>query len=179
VAASTLITDALVLNLAKTAQFLFDVNLHDGSDSYFISGDGVDDLDKVITIMQRGPPYATLLLDVSPIDTSFLAATLQDVQRLRIAYIATWGTVNKPDYYDEYPDTNRLVGSAFALTTLIPTPRDVALTIDIIYIFADSTIITADMDHTHEVTDVLSFAPRYGVQGYTNHDIEFGNPPGR
>lgn len=107
------ITDAEIQHVAASAFFLFDVDLKDGNDTYFVAGDGTDDLDRLLGIMERNP-RVIVMMDTAPGDTSFKVASAADVQRLRAAFMVhntgtSQGTLFKPDEYQEP------LGTAFPL----------------------------------------------------------------
>ena len=97
------ITDVEIQKVAESAFFTFDVAPQDNSDSYIVSGDGTDDLDRLLGVMTRDP-RVIVRMDVEPQDTSFKLATVDDVQRLRAAFMGYYtgtsqGTLAKPNEY--------------------------------------------------------------------------------
>lgn len=91
--------------LAQRAHWKFDVQENytqpRGFDPVTIVGDGVDDLNQLIArIENNGTQFTKIMADVGSSFSVYITATLADVYALRQAYIATWGTVNKPDYWE-------------------------------------------------------------------------------
>lgn len=98
-----MITDDEIQAIAASAYFKFDVDLKDGGDTYFVVGDGTDDLDSFLKLLAYHP-RTTFMVDVSPPDTAFKAATANDVVRIRDAFMTYYtgtstGTLYKPDVY--------------------------------------------------------------------------------
>lgn len=89
--------------VAERAFFHFDVDQRDVRDSAFImAGDGVDDLDRVISMMEDDPRMR-VQLDTSASNSSWRQMAIEDVRELRGYFIDFYGTVNKPDVYDIPP----------------------------------------------------------------------------
>lgn len=89
--------------IGAAAHFIFDVDLKDGSDTYIVTGDGTDDLDRLLAIFQNNP-HATVRADVNPQDTSFKEVSALDVQAIRASFLTFYtgtsqGTLAKPDAY--------------------------------------------------------------------------------
>lgn len=96
------LTDAEVSTIGAAAHFLFDVDLKDGADSYIISGDGTDDIDRLLFILSN--TRATVKVDVRPPDTAFKSASILDVQAIRSSFLLHYtgtsqGTLAKPDAF--------------------------------------------------------------------------------
>ena len=85
---------------AQKASWYIDYNWNNwniGGDTVVYTGDGVDDLDRVIAVMQSNP-NGIALIDTGTLTSSWQPCTLADVQGIRTAYIAYWGTVNEPGF---------------------------------------------------------------------------------
>lgn len=71
-------------------------------DSVVFTGDGVDDLDRLIAVMESNP-RGTALMDTGTLTSSWVPCTVADIQALKTAYIAYWGTVNEPTFPTAQP----------------------------------------------------------------------------
>lgn len=67
-------------------------------DSRVVSGDGVDDLDRLLSTLS-GYPNGRFSIDVGVLDSSFRPCDIEDIQALRTAFVAVYGTVAKPNVY--------------------------------------------------------------------------------
>jgi hypothetical protein len=92
-------------SVARRANFFFDVNFnYKFQDSSVYTGDGVDDLDRLITIIAAGTQsYARFLCDVGLQYSIYKPFDLEDLVAIRTAYISIYGTVNKPNVYTPEP----------------------------------------------------------------------------
>lgn len=63
-------------------------------DAWAFSGDGVDDLDRLLLLMSR-EPKTRVSIDQGDINASFVGVTRADVVALRSEYIKQHGKVNK------------------------------------------------------------------------------------
>jgi len=91
--------------LAQRAYWKFDVHENyrngRGFDPVAIVGDGVDDLDQLISRLQfYGTANTKIMADVGSLFSVYIESSLDDVYALKAAYINTWGTVSKPDYWE-------------------------------------------------------------------------------
>jgi len=87
--------------IAERAFFRFDVDQQDVRDSaYMVVGDGVDDLDRLIALLER-EPRTRVQIDTSASNSSWAIAEIDDVRELRGLFIGFYGTVNKTDEYQE------------------------------------------------------------------------------
>lgn len=86
--------------LAAAASWYFDCQLGDRNDTVVITGDGVDDLDKLLARID-GNPRLTMVLDVGLDTSQWETATRADVVRLRAAYVAAWGAEPKPPVWND------------------------------------------------------------------------------
>lgn len=98
--------------IAQRAQWYFDFYPHGwpyAVENFVVTGDGVDDLDLTI---QRIEAYGTIrpprvVCEVGSSGTiqlgnaypKYLECDVEDVRAIRTAYIAWYGTVDKPDVY--------------------------------------------------------------------------------
>lgn len=93
-----LLTDAQIDRLAQAASWKFDVDFKDyRTDSVVSTGDGVDDLDKLI--VQLSGTFVIqprILCDVGSTFSDWRKANVDDVTALKARYIEYYGTVSKP-----------------------------------------------------------------------------------
>lgn len=90
---------------AAKASWYVDYNWNNwnvGGDTVVYTGDGVDDLDRLIAIMQSNP-NGRALIDTGTLTSSWVPCTVTDIQAIRTAYIAYWGTVNEPPFPTPQP----------------------------------------------------------------------------
>ena len=104
------LTDAQLTLLAKQASWKFDLGIKDArnfNDSVVYTGDGVDDLDGLISRLQslNGNTAYRLQVDIGSLFSSYVTVSLDDVVALRSKYISIFGTVNKPPYVYNVPLT--------------------------------------------------------------------------
>lgn len=89
--------------VAHRAQWYFDCYFGQGTDdSVVYTGDGVDDLDRLISILSNTKPgvNARFQCDVSPGNySSYKPFDIEDVVAIRGYYVGWYGEVNKPDAY--------------------------------------------------------------------------------
>lgn len=89
--------------LAQKAQWYIDCKLQSNlgryspfhGDSVVITGDGVDDIDRLLALM-AGYPNGRFAVDVGRVESAYRPFTIEDAHALRTAYIKFWGTVSKP-----------------------------------------------------------------------------------
>lgn len=89
-------------NVAQKACFYFDVYFGQNTgDSVVVTGDGVDDLDRLISRMStESVRDAKFLCDVSMSnDSQYRPCDLEDVQAIRAHYVSFYGESDKPDAY--------------------------------------------------------------------------------
>lgn len=84
--------------LVDKANFWFEVDLGDNSDSYVVVGDGVDDLEQVIELYDRYPLSIKMLVDVGTITFAPVPIVRADVVAMRILFITKYGNVDKAAY---------------------------------------------------------------------------------
>lgn len=97
------LTDAQLTLLAKQAAWKFDLGIKDArnfNDSVVYTGDGVDDLDKLIDRLSvlNGNTAYRLQVDIGSLFSSYVTVAFSDVVALRAKYISIFGTVSKPPY---------------------------------------------------------------------------------
>lgn len=102
------LTDAQLALLAKQAAWKFDLGIKDArnfNDSVVYTGDGVDDLDKLINRLQglNGTTAYQLQVDIGSLFSNYVRVTLDDVVALRLKYISIFGTVSRPGYPFDVP----------------------------------------------------------------------------
>lgn len=104
--------------LAQRAWFSFNVNQHDGTGmdgfngiEWRLAGEGIDTLDEAITILQRGtigaeffnlPP--SIQLDYGDIGEDLQDVGIRNLQQLKTAFISIYGSVFRPDVYNDVGD---------------------------------------------------------------------------
>lgn len=105
---SVSLTDEQIDYLARSASWKFDVSFRDGRnavDSTVYTGDGMDDLSKLISVLEdstlpNGSREFRMMCDVGSLFSNWVTATVDDVYALRSRYIAVWGSTDKPPYWD-------------------------------------------------------------------------------
>ena len=88
--------------VAQKANWYFDVYMGQNTgDSVVYTGDGVDDLDRLISVIANGTQRGfKMVCDVSPGNYSvYRPADIEDVQAIRTLFIGWYGTVSKPNAY--------------------------------------------------------------------------------
>jgi hypothetical protein len=87
--------------VAQGANWYFDVYFGQNTgDSVVFSGDGVDDLDRLIATVAAGTNRGgKMVCDVGVNYSSYRPCDLEDVQAIRTLFIGWYGTVAKPDAY--------------------------------------------------------------------------------
>jgi hypothetical protein len=107
-------------SIARKANFYFDVNFnYKFQDSVVFTGDGVPDLDKLITIMAAGTQrYATFLADVGSQYSVYRPFDLEDLVSIRQMFIDIYGNVSRPNVYTrERPITIQVPSGSITATT--------------------------------------------------------------
>ena len=105
-----MITQAEIDYLAQKAQWHVDCDLKRNRGRYnpshdspvVITGDGVDDLDRLLSMMPLYP-NGRFTIDVGRTESAYREVGITDIQALRTAYIAFWGTVSKPPPVEDNP----------------------------------------------------------------------------
>jgi hypothetical protein len=92
---AVVLTDAQLDFLARTISWKFDCDLRDTGDSVVITGDGVDDLDRLLYLIDH-TPRIRVAADVGAQFSQYVYVSRDDVQALKDRYIAIYGTVDKP-----------------------------------------------------------------------------------
>lgn len=92
---STPLDDLTLQRLAQKANWYVDCDFHDRSDTVVYSGDGVDDLDQLLHVIDRNPKM-TMTIDVGQTHSIYLPVVRADIVALRAAYVAVWGETPKP-----------------------------------------------------------------------------------
>jgi hypothetical protein len=88
--------------IAQRANFFFNITwaYHTFDESVVYTGDGVDDLDRLIVQMAAGTrPSAQFQVDVGMQYSIYKPFDLDDLVAIRAAYVAFYGAVNKPNAY--------------------------------------------------------------------------------
>jgi len=97
-----LLTDSEQRIVAQGANWYFDVYMGQNTgDSVIFTGDGVDDLDRLISVIANGTQRGfKMVCNVSPGNySSYRAADIEDVQAIRTLFTGWYGTVAKPNAY--------------------------------------------------------------------------------
>lgn len=105
---AVVLTDDQLESLARKAEWKFDVsfkNERGADDAVVYTGDGVDDLTKLISRLESmttsgGTPRYKILCDTGGLFSNYVIVTVDDVYALRAKFIEIWGTVAKPPYWD-------------------------------------------------------------------------------
>lgn len=96
-----LLTQEQIEYQAQKASWYVEVNTRDlnfgSGDGYIVTGDGVEDLDRLISLMPIYP-NGQFSIDVGTQYSSFRPCDIEDIQAIRAAYIEFYGTVNKPGF---------------------------------------------------------------------------------
>jgi hypothetical protein len=92
---AVVLTDAQLDFLARTISWKFDCDLRDTGDSVVITGDGVDDLDRLLGLFDR-TPRIRVAADVGAQFSQYVYVGRDDILALKARYIAIYGTVDKP-----------------------------------------------------------------------------------
>lgn len=92
------LTDAQLDFLARAASWKFDVDFKvTHGDSAVFTGDGVDDLDSLISRIQSTVPLAPRIqVDVGKLFSQYVFVGVEDIIALKSRYIEIYGTVSKP-----------------------------------------------------------------------------------
>lgn len=94
--------------LARSASWKFDVSFRDSRnafDSVIHTGDGMDDLTKLIDYLENlvlpngSVPYR-IQCDTGTTFSNWITVSVDDVYALRQRFIEIWGSVAKPPYWD-------------------------------------------------------------------------------
>ena len=94
-----MIDDDTLKPLAQQGSWRFDCDYHDRADSVVHHGDGVDDLDQMLDIIDRNPKM-TFTLDTGKLFSAYTPAVRADVVRLRELYVGYWGETETPPVWD-------------------------------------------------------------------------------
>lgn len=96
--------------IAQKAQWYIEVDNRravDGGDTYTVTGDGIDDLDRFLAIAPT-MPLARYQIDVGTQYSDYRPFDLNDARAIRTAYIEFFGTVNKPSFPVQYPQNRQV-----------------------------------------------------------------------
>lgn len=105
---AVVLTDDQLDKLARSAEWKFDVsfkNERGADDAVVFTGDGVDDLTKLIARLEAmattgGTPRYKILCDTGALFSNYVIVTKDDVCALRAKFIEIWGTESKPPYWN-------------------------------------------------------------------------------
>ena len=91
-------------DLARRAQWYFDVYFGPPGDSVVFTGDGLDDLNELIDRLTDNAVHnrnlkQSFLCDVGGQYSDWRPFDIEDVWAIRAEYITFYGSVNKPDAY--------------------------------------------------------------------------------
>lgn len=97
------LTSQEITQIARRAQWYIEASaMYLFQDSVVFTGDGVDDLDRVIAFMgSNGWPVPKYMIDTGSQYSVWKVCDIEDVQGIRAAYIEFYGTVNKPNLLDK------------------------------------------------------------------------------
>jgi hypothetical protein len=105
-----LLTQVQVDYQARKANWYVSVDYNDVNvpgDPFIVTGDGVDDLDRLITLMpiyRRGKYF----IDIGTVVEQFVPCDVEDIMAIRLAYIAYYGNVNKPGPPVPHPEAEEV-----------------------------------------------------------------------
>jgi len=87
--------------VAQGANWYFDVYLGQNTgDSVVFNGDGVDDLDRLISVVANGTQRGfKMVCDLGRTYSTYRPCDLEDVQAIRALFIGWYGPVSKPNAY--------------------------------------------------------------------------------
>lgn len=85
--------------LAQKGYWFVDCDFRDRSDTTVYSGDGVDDLDQLLHVIDRNPKMR-MVMDVGLKECSFRSVVRADIVALRAAYVAAWGETMEPAVWE-------------------------------------------------------------------------------
>jgi hypothetical protein len=100
------LTQAEINDQAQRANWYVQADLRDVNvpgDPYIITGDGVDDLDRLISYMPIYPK-GRFQINVGRLFEAYKDIDLEDVIAIKAAYIAYYGNVNKPGDPVPFPE---------------------------------------------------------------------------
>ncbi len=94
------LTAAHLDRLARQAHWSFDVKTYDTVDTVVMRGDGVDDLDQLLALIDRHAPRIKVLVDVGVQHSDFRLSGRADVVALRAKYVEIHGEVTSPQTWE-------------------------------------------------------------------------------
>lgn len=107
---AALLAPALHVEIATSANFEIEETLYNNifyGESAVFSGDGVDDLDKIITRMNRNQsivprPFYQIFVGRSETSgtTRWYQLNVEDVQAIRAAFVVIYGEISHPTVFD-------------------------------------------------------------------------------
>lgn len=91
--------------VGRRAHWHFDLHLGRGTaDSVVITGDGVDDLDRLVDILQTSLQIGSRLeMDVGGQYSIWLPVDLEDVLAIREQYVRFHGETDRPPTWNDFP----------------------------------------------------------------------------
>jgi hypothetical protein len=105
-----LLTQAQINYQAQKANWYVSVdyrNVNVGGDPFIITGDGVDDLDRLISLMPIYP-NGRFFIDIGTVTEQFVPCDVDDIIAIRTAYIGYYGRVNKPGRPVPHPEAEEI-----------------------------------------------------------------------
>jgi hypothetical protein len=99
-----LLTPAQQQAIARRAQWYFDCYFGPPADSVVFTGDGVEDLDSLISRLNNNAMYNNsraqrFMCDVGTQYSDWRPFDIEDVYAIRYYFISYYGNVNRPDVY--------------------------------------------------------------------------------
>ena len=94
-----MLTDEQINFLVKAGSWKIECDYHDDFDAVVYEGGGVPDIDRLLSRFEV-PNRITMRCDVGFSYDNYTFITVDDLRRLRAAFIAFWGDVPKPNYWD-------------------------------------------------------------------------------
>ena len=91
---------SVVQQIAQRACWYVDCDFRDRSDTVVFTGDGVDDLDQLLRIIDAHPTMR-MTMDVGQTHSVYRPVNRSDIVALREAYVAAWGESAKPAVWND------------------------------------------------------------------------------
>lgn len=94
------LTQEQINTQAKKASWYVEIDNRravDGGDVYVVTGDGVDDLNRLLSLMPT-LRVATFRIDTGVHNDAWVSCNIADIQAIKTAFIEFYGTVSKPGF---------------------------------------------------------------------------------
>jgi len=97
---STTLEPEIVQRLDQKAHWYVDCDFRDRSDTTVFPGDGVDDLDSLLRLIDNHPKLR-MVMDIGQTNSVYRPVTRDDIVALRVAYVAAWGETPRPPVWND------------------------------------------------------------------------------